>query len=494
MKAIPSIIRPLVWLVVCGTTAGLGVLAAQTEATPKLNVQSDPLPAATKQATSFAPVAKSAARSVVNIYTSRTFRPRMDPLLKDPMLRFFLGEPDSRLQREFRSQNLGSGVIVSSDGYILSNNHVVEDADEIKVALSDGKEFVAKVIGTDPQTDVAVLKIEAKDLPAIVITDSDHLEVGDLVLAIGNPFGVGQTVTIGHVSGLGRGGFGIVDYEDFIQTDASINPGNSGGALIDAEGRLVGVNTAIISGSGGNQGVGFAVPINLARSVMERIIKDGRVTRGYIGVTVQPVTEELARQFKVPGSTGALIGEVSPRSPAERAGLKEGDVIIEFNGKKVTDSRHLRLLVAQTAPDTNVGVKIVRDGKEQTVSVKLEEQRAGGLTRSDRVGRLGRRSFNRSSGDVFNGMSVADIDARSRREYGLPGNLHGAVVTDVDPDSPAARAGLRPGDVIQEIDRRPVSDAGDAVELTRSRGSKRVLLRVWSNGNSRYVVIAPEEG
>jgi serine protease Do len=248
-----------------------------------------------------------------------------------------------------------------------------------------------------------VLKIEAKDLPAITIADSDHLEVGDQVLAIGNPFGIGQTVTVGYVSGLGRGGFGIVDYEDFIQTDASINPGNSGGALIDAEGRLVGINTAIISHTGGNQGVGFAVPVNLARSVMERIIKDGKVTRGYIGVTIQPVTEELAREFKLQGTTGALVGDVSARSPAEKAGLKAGDVIVEFNGKKVNDGRHLRLMVAQTAPGTNVTVKVVREGKQESFNLKLEEMPSDGMSRRERSER---RGFSRStSGDLFDGVA-----------------------------------------------------------------------------------------
>jgi serine protease Do len=489
MKLSTRFLRILTWIILpCTVALGAIALHAATE-TPKLNLQTKPISPETKKATSFAPIAKNAARSVVNIYTSRTFRQSLDPFFDDPMFRFFFGEPryGFRAPREYRSENLGSGVIVSSDGYILSNNHVIEDADEIKVALSDGKEYTAKVIGSDPPTDVAVLKIDAKDLPAIPIADSDHLEVGDQVLAIGNPFGVGQTVTVGYVSGLGRGGFGIVDYEDFIQTDASINPGNSGGALIDAEGRLVGINTAIISRTGGNQGIGFAVPINLARSVMERIIEDGKVTRGYLGVTIQPVTEELAREFKLPDSAGALVGDVSLRSPAEKAGVKAGDVIVEFNGKKVTDGRHLRLIVAQTAPDTNVTLKVLRDGKQETLTVKLEEQRADGMVRRDRSDR---RSFGRSEGDLFDGVAVSDLDSHARREFDLPGHVRGAVVTDVDPRSPAARAGLRPGDVIQEIDRQPVANADDAIELSRNRSGGSVLLRVWSNGGSRYIVLS----
>jgi Do/DeqQ family serine protease len=310
-----------------------GIHAAVSISTPRLTLQDSPISAELKRATSFAPVAKVASRSVVNVYSSRTLRDRL-PFGDDPVSRFFGGPEFFGPQgRERLARGLGSGVIVSADGYILSNNHVVENADDIKVGLPDGKELPAKVVGSDPQTDIAVLKIDAKDLAAIPITDSDHLEVGDTVLAIGNPFGVGQTVTVGHVSGLGRGGFGLVDYEDFIQTDASINPGNSGGALVDVEGRLVGVNTMIVSRTGGNQGVGFAIPANLARSVMERIIKDGKVTRGYLGVLIQPVTEELAREFKLAGASGALVGEVTRGSPAEKAGIKEGDVILEFNGR-----------------------------------------------------------------------------------------------------------------------------------------------------------------
>src|SRR2546425_784679 len=298
-------------------TQGLIPSPAQASTVPKLNLSDTPIVRDTRHALSFAPVIKKVSPSVVNIYTAKTVRenPRMSPLFDDPFFRQFFGAPGyENVPRERREQALGSGVIISEDGYILTNNHVVDGADEIKVVLADDKkEFDAKVIGTDPQTDIAVIKVEGKNLHAITITDSDKLEVGDVVLAIGNPFGVGQTVTAGIVSAKGRGGMGIVDYEDFIQTDASINPGNSGGALVDAEGRLVGLNTFIISGSGGNQGVGFAVPINLARSIMERLTRDGKVVRGFLGVKLQPlVTAELAKQFGVPNQNGALISEVMP--------------------------------------------------------------------------------------------------------------------------------------------------------------------------------------
>lgn len=458
-------------------------------APPKLKVDNAPLGADTRGATSFSPIVKKVAPSVVNIYSTKTVRqnPGLAPFFDDPFFRQFFGIPFESIPRERRERSLGSGVIVTEDGYILTNAHVVDGADEIKVALADDKTvYEAKVVGTDPQTDVAVIKMEGRKFPAITVTDSDLVEVGDVVLAIGNPFGVGQTVTMGIVSAKGRAGMGIVDYEDFIQTDASINPGNSGGALVDAAGRLVGINQSIISRSGGNQGIGFSIPINLARYVMERLITDGKVTRGYLGVLVQPVTPELAKEFNLPDSSGALIGEVTKDSPAEDAGLKEGDVIIQFNGKKVTDSRHLRLMASQTAPGSRVPVKIVRDGKEQQVTVKLGELPEGGLAKADsRPGGL-RRS---QEPDVLDGVTVDDLDSRTRRQFNLPGQLQGAVVVEVDPASAAAAAGLRVGDVILEINRQRVTSAEEAVRLSERVKGNRVLLRVWSQGGSRFLVV-----
>ena len=306
---------------------------------------------------------------MVNIYTSKTLR-------LDPALRQYLREMYGfdRVPSERRQQSLGSGIIVSEDGYILTNNHVVEGADEVKVALPDEKTvYDATVVGTDPPTDIAVVKVTAENLPSITFADSGKIEVGDVTLAIGDPFGVGQTVTMGIVSAKDRGGIGITNYEDFIQTDASINPGNSGGALVDAEGRLVGINSAILSRTGGNQGIGFAVPVNLARYVMERIVVDGKVTRGYLGVKIQPLTPETTKQSKLSQPTGALIAEVTPGSPGEQAGLKTGDIVTELDGKSVTDSRQLQLMVAEKPPGSRVSMKIVRDGKEQTLTVQLGE-------------------------------------------------------------------------------------------------------------------------
>jgi len=325
-------------LIAVSAVASLGLVSLiRADALPQLKTDNAPLSVEARPNLSFAPVIKQVGPSVVNIYTNKTTRADqgMAPFLDDPFLRRFFGGPFESIPRERKEQALGSGVIVSTDGYILTNNHVVEGADEIKVALNDNKTtYDAKLVGTDPQTDIAVIKVNAKDLPAITLTDSDNVQVGDVVLAIGNPFGIGQTVTMGIVSAKGRGGMGIVDYEDFIQTDASINPGNSGGALVDATGRLIGINQSIISRSGGNQGVGFSVPVNLAKYVMERLVADGKVTRGYLGVMIQPVTDDLAKAFELKDNSGALVGDVTEDSPAEEAGLKEGDVITEFNGKK----------------------------------------------------------------------------------------------------------------------------------------------------------------
>jgi serine protease Do len=415
-----------------------------------------------------------------------------DEFSNNPFFRRFFGDEFNGQQFDRnmpmpKQHGLGSGVIVSKDGYLLTNNHVVDNADEVKVALNDGREFTAKVVGKDPKSDIAVLKIDANDLPALEFADSDKLEVGDVVLAIGNPFGVGQTVTSGIISATGRGSLGL-DYEDMIQTDAAINPGNSGGALVDAEGRLIGINTAILSHSGGNQGIGFAVPVNLARSVMDGLVKDGRVVRGFLGVNIQDLTPVLAKQFDVKESTGALIAGVTPKSPAEKAGLHDGDIITEFNGKPVKDSRHLKLQVAQTTPGTSVPVKVLRDGKTKTIDVTVKELPGTELASK-------KNSDNaESSTDALHGVAVGDIDAATKQQFKLPSEVKGALITQVDPNSAAYEAGLREGDVILEINRKPVKSAEDAVQLTENVKDKRTLLRVWSKGGSRYVVVDENKG
>jgi serine protease Do len=442
---------------------------------------------------SFAPVVKKVTPGVVKIYTSAKIRNTAydgnGGAEMDDLFRRFFGDqfPMQRMPRRQmeipRQQGIGSGVIVTKDGYILTNNHVVDGADEVKVALQDGREFNAKVVGRDPKSDVAVIKISAKDLPAVALADSDKVEVGDVVLAIGNPFGIGQTVTTGIVSATGRGGAVGLDYEDFIQTDAAINPGNSGGALVDAEGRLIGINTAILSRSGGNQGIGFAIPVNLARDVMSDLIKEGHVTRGYLGVMIQDLTPSLAKQFDLKDTKGALVGDVTPNSPAQKAGLKDGDVILEFNGKKVTDSRHLKLEVARTQPGDSVPVKVLRDGSTKTLDVKVKE-----LPGTEQLAK-NNGSQNGEDNGTLNGVAVSDLDSRARQQFEIPPGVKGVVVTEVDPNSPSAEAGLRPGDVIQEINRKPVKSAEEAVQMTEKATDKTSLLRVWRNGGSRYVVV-----
>jgi serine protease Do len=456
---------------------------------PKIKQDTTPLASDVKARSSFAPIAKKIAPNVVNVYSTRTIRDQagQNPLFNEPFFRRFFrgGEDEGPSARPHTQQGLGSGVIVSDDGYIITNNHVVEDASDVRVALIGGDEFPAKVVGTDPATDIAVLKVDRTGLPAVTFADSAQLEVGDTVLAVGNPFGIGQTVTAGIVSGLGRGSIGIVDYEDFIQTDASINPGNSGGALTDVLGRLVGINTAILSRTGGNQGVGFAVPVNIALNVMEQIIQHGHVTRGYLGIYIQPLTPALAKAFDLPEHKGALVASVSPRSPAAQAGIKEGDVITEFNGKPITDSRQLRLMVAQTPPDTKADVRYLRGGKEQDAKVTLGELPKQELAQAQGGGGSSAQS---GKGAFVEGMQVSELDQQTRRQLNIPNDVNGLVVTDVDSGSAAERAGLREGDVIEEVNREPVRSLRDATSHLRSQGGS-VLLRVWSNGSSHYVAL-----
>ena len=443
---------------------------------------------------SFAPIVKKVAPSVVKITSTvkgkeirtQEFFPGMD----DPFFRRFFGDNLRGGNRTFRTppqQGVGSGVIVSKDGYLLTNNHVVDDADEVKVVLQDGREFTAKVIGKDPKTDVAVVKVDAKDLAAIEIADSDRIEVGDLVLAIGNPFtggnpvNTGQSVTMGLVSATGRATLGL-DYEDFIQTDAAINPGNSGGALVDAEGRLIGINTAIFSRSGGNQGIGFAIPVNLARDVMNSLVTDGKVTRGYFGVMIQDVTPALARKLDLKQRNGALVSYVVPKSPADKAGIQNGDVVIELDGKSVTDSRHLKLAVARAKPGDSVRVKVLRDGSTKSLDVTVKElPDSEHLAKSD--------SHRGDDSEALKGVAVADLDAPSRRQFNIPDTVRGAIVKDVEEGSAAAEAGLQTGDVILEINKQPVKAAEDAVRLTENPKDKTTLLRLWRQGGSRFLVV-----
>jgi serine protease Do len=452
---------------------------------PAFTVSSTPVNRDARLGTSFSPIVKKVAPSVVNIYSTRFIkeRPMQNPLMNDPFFRQFFGnqpQGDDR-ERTRKEQSLGSGVIVSPDGYILTANHVVAEADEVKVSIADNKkEYTAKVIGKDRATDIAVLKIQAANLPAVTLADSDQLEVGDVVLALGNPFGVGQTVTMGIVSGLGRSGFGFNGYENFIQTDAAINPGNSGGALVDVDGRLVGINTAIISRSGGNQGIGFAVPINMARNVLERLVSGGKVSRGYLGIVPQDIDADLAKQFGLPDQNGALVGDVLPDAPAAKAGIKSGDVIVSVNDKPVTDAHGLQLTVSQISPGTPVAVKIIRNGFSKTVTVTLAELPGSEVAANDEDN----ANTGPATADALDGVTVADLVPQVREQLRVPASVNGALVSDVNAESNSADAGLQPHDLIVEINRQPVASAADAVRLCKAARGEHILVKIWRrNGN-----------
>jgi serine protease DegQ len=331
--------------------------------------QATPSGVAQARATSYSDAVRKAVPAVVNIFTSKEIKSQRHPFLDDPLFRHFFGD---RLEEEpQRAASLGSGVIVSSKGYILTNHHVVEAADEIEVALADGKKLKARAVGSDPETDIAVLQVEGGPVPAITFGDADALRVGDVVLAIGNPFGVGQTVTMGIVSALGRSQLGINTFENFIQTDAAINPGNSGGALIDTSGNLVGINTAIYSRSGGSLGIGFAIPASSAKQIMEQIIATGSVTRGWIGVEAQEITPEIAESFRLSSTNGVLIAGVLRGGPAEKAGLKPGDILIEIEGRPVKDPNSMLNLVAALVPGKPASIRFRRDNKDVEVQVAV---------------------------------------------------------------------------------------------------------------------------
>ncbi len=491
------IVSPKVLLCSLCIALGAGSLAVYAENTKtaklpmKLQLDAKPIDRDTANRVSFSPVVKKTAPSVVYVFSSKKVRnvAAQNPFFNDPMFRRFFGVPDDpdgnnsagpRAPSQSVQQSLGSGVIITSDGYILTNNHVVDGADEVKIAFGEPrKEYKAEVVGRDAKVDIAVLKIDATGLPAATLGDSDQLEVGDTVLAIGNPFGIGLTVTHGIVSAVGRGGLGIEDYEDFIQTDAPINPGNSGGALLDTQGRVIGINTAILSRSGGFNGVGFAIPSNLVRSIAEQLVKTGRVERGFMGVNTQTVSSDLASEFGV--NHGALVTDVTPDSPAAQAGFKSGDVIVKVDEASIEDPRRLALAISRRAPDTEVAIEYVRNGKTETVKVKLAGQPSQSLAGGD----------NSSAKDdgVLNGVTVGDLNYQARQRFHVPDEIKGAFVTDVSPDSASARAGLQEGDVILSLDRQPVKNADEAVGLSEKIKGPKVTVRLWRDGGSRYLVV-----
>lgn len=444
----------------------------------------------TSFASGFSAVAAKDVPAIVNIASTKIVRSpeggQMSPFFSDPFFRQFFGDqftPQQQMPREQREHSLGSGVIVSPDGYVLTNNHVVDGADDIKVTLGDKRDFKARVIGTDPRTDIAVLKLEAKGLPVLVFGDSSKVRVGDFALAIGNPFGLNQTVTMGIVSATGRGNLGIEDYEDFIQTDASINPGNSGGALVNVNGELIGINTAILSGGGGgNQGIGFAIPINMARQVMDQILTQGKVIRGYLGAWIQPVTPQIAKAFGLSKAQGALLGDVEPAGPAGKSGLQKGDIVLEMDGQPITDTREFRLKIAMMKPGTTVKVRVFHNGTEREVPVVLGALPAKAASGQSEAGALSA---------ALQGISVDELTPQIARQLGLPPKIQGVVVTSVQPGSAAAEADLRRGDVIQEVNRKPVHSVSEFSNAISLLGKQNVLLLINRGGNTLYVVVEP---
>jgi len=416
-----------------------------------------------------APMLKQVTPAVVNISTRSRVSIRQNPLFNDPFFRRFFDMPDIPQQQE--RQALGSGVIVDADkGYVLTNNHVIANAEEITVTLRDKRQFEARVVGTDPDADLAVIRIDAQELRQLDMADSDTLQVGDFVVAIGNPFGLQQTVTSGIVSALGRTGLGIEGYENFIQTDASINPGNSGGALVDLDGKLVGINTAILGPGGGNVGIGFAIPGNMAKSIMVQLIEYGEVRRGQLGVLVQDVTPELARAFGIKRRDGAVIARVVKGSAAEKAGLKVGDVVTAINGKTVTRSADLRNAVGMLRVGEEISMEIIRNGKSRTIHGRIA---APGRTTAEAAGLP-----ERLSGAVLGAIEPG---------HPLAGKVEGVEVVDVERGSPAARAGLRKGDIIISVNRQPVKSVEDVRKA--ARGNKGILLNIQRGNGALFLVI-----
>ena len=442
---------------------------------------------------SFAPVVKRAMPAVVNISSSKVVRQQQMPnMFDDPFFRQFFGgrAPQQDRPRAQRETSLGSGVVVSPDGYIITNNHVVEGSSDVKVSFYDKSEYPAKVVGTDKYADIAVLKVNRSGLTALPFGDSSKAQPGDVVLAMGEPFGLRGTVTMGIISATGRGGLGIERFEDFIQTDAAINQGNSGGALVDTHGDLIGINTAILSGeTGGNQGIGFAIPANLARSEMDQIMKHGKVTRGFMGILPQELTPELAKQFNVPNDHGVAVAQVEANSPAEKAGLKVGDVITAINGTSIQDVNEFRLQVAGFAPGTTIHLKIARSGQTMDVPVTLGEFNLEAEAN-------GRPQGNLPGGGekgALEGVSVQALNSDLRRELQLPEGTSGVVITDLSDDSPAAQAGLQTGDVIVQVNHKPVTTVDQFNQAVRQGASRDSTLLLVKRGQGTQFLVVPNK-
>jgi serine protease Do len=460
---------------------------------PQLTVDDNPLEGVSGEAVaSYADVLENVTPAVVSVFSTKKVRAAQNnfeghPFFNDPMFRRFFGIPDEAPgegngnggREEVRPLGLGSGVIVTKDGYILTNNHVIEGADEVKVRLTDGREFTATIVGSDKKTDVAVIRIDGDQLPALALANSDRLRVGDVVFAVGHPLQVGLTVTMGIVSATGRSNLGIIRsegaYEDFIQTDASINPGNSGGPLVDARGRVVGINTAILSRSGGNIGIGFAIPSNLARRVMENLIQHGSVQRGFLGIRLSDASQEMVSAFGLPDNQGALVEQVLPGLPAEKAGIQHGDFIIKVNERRIRSAGELRAVISQISPGSTVDITVIRNGEEKTFSVTLGDADSQAVASA-----TGSTAVNES---LIEGVTLAPLDESLRTRYNIPKEVNGIVITAVGRDSFFARV-LREGMVIREWNKTPV-DSLEKASAVKTSGVN--LLWIFFNGSTRFI-------
>jgi len=438
------------------------------------------------ESTAFSGVVKVVSPVVVNISTSKIVERDTNPLsdLFDDQFFDFM-EPHNK-PKKWKERSLGSGVIVSPDGYILTNTHVVEKADEIMVTLSDQQNFKGKIIGSDPKTDIAVIKISTQDLPTIKWGNSDKIQVGEFVLAFGNPYSLSNTVTMGIVSAVGRANVGIADYEDFIQTDAAINPGNSGGPLVNIKGELIGINTAIFSRTGGYQGIGFAVPSNMAQSVMSQLINKGKVTRGWLGITIQNFTPELAKEFGLNKSTGALVTEILKGSPAEKAGIKRGDIITEVDGKAVKNVETLRNIIAQSKVGSMIQLKVIRDGNASLFTVTITElpQEISQNVPGEPDEKLPAEE------NALAGFSVMNLTQEIAKQLDISKDEKGVVIVRVEPYSAAEEAGLKKGDVIQEINKKNIKNIQDFnYIISKVRKGDTLLLFINRGGNRFYITL-----
>ncbi|NOY88661.1 MAG: DegQ family serine endoprotease [FCB group bacterium] len=462
-------------------TAATTASASIASTSPAVSIEDRPLTTLRDLNQAFADIASTVKPTVVTVFTEKTLRIRQNPFFSPFFFDFFNGPQghNNIPEQNFHQRGLGSGVIIASDGKIITNNHVIDGADSIYVRTYDKHKYLAKVIGADPKTDIAIIKIDAKNLPVIKIGNSDSLLVGEMVMAIGSPMSenLAYTITQGIVSAKGRSNLGLADYEDYIQTDAAINPGNSGGALVNLNGELVGINAAIVTKSGGFQGIGFAVPVNMAMNIMNSLLKNGKVVRGWLGVTIQDINDAIANAMNLKEHNGALVGDVLANSPADKAGMKAGDIIIKMDGENIPNSSLLRNKVASTAPGTKVNFTVLRDGKEVDLSVRLGEIPS----------KYSQGTLSSNLEDLL-GFQVSNFSNALAKKYNLDPNLNGVVVTQIDPNSQAYMTGLREGDLIRSVNKRKVDNVENFNKSLKGfQKGDTILLRIQRGESGFYI-------